>query len=246
MLVARPEPAPTPAQLVAHLRQRAARVATLRSDAKVDYLAEKGDRIKLTMTFLVEPPTRGLRIDAESPLGGTLASLASNGKQFELLDSRNNRFLVGEATPCNLARLIRLRLQPSDLIDIVAGGAPLLGESASATARWDGSDGGHEVLVLTGEGGMIETLKLAPRTWDVDSAEVIGPGGTVVYRLTNEGFTDEGGLRFPSRTLIEDPAHRADAKLRFRSRELNVGIPPGAFQLSPPPGIPVEMVSCAE
>lgn len=240
----RPGPAPTAAQLVAHLRARAARVTTLRAEAKVDYLAEKGDRIKLTMNFLVDRPAGGLRIDAENPMGGSLASLATDGKQFQLLDSRNNRFLTGAATPCNLARLIRLRLGTSDLIDAVTGGAPLLGEPVEV--RWDGSDGGHEVLVLRGEGGIKETLKLGPKSWDVASAEVTGPGGEVVLRLAHEEFSDEGGLRFPRKTVIEDPEHHADARLRFRSREIGEKVPPNAFQLAPPAGIPVETVTCSD
>src|SRR6185369_7059610 len=87
--VERPGPPPTAAQLIAHLRDRADKAASLRTDAKVDYLAEKGDRIKLAMTFLTARPA-SLRIDAESPMGGTIASLATDGKTFQLLDTRAN------------------------------------------------------------------------------------------------------------------------------------------------------------
>ncbi len=242
-LAERPEPPPTGAALVDALRARAAHVTTLRAEAKVDYLAEKGERIKLTMTFLVDRAAGALRVDAESPMGGTVASLASDGHTFELLDTRANRFLEGPATPCNLSRFLRVRLRTRDLVDAIAGGAPLLGQPASVT--WDGHDGGHEVLVLKGEGDLVETLRLAPKTWDVDSAEVMS-GGHVLYRLRHDDFSDQDGVRFPGRTVIEDPEHRADARIRYKSRELGVTVPPGAFHLEPPPGLPVEHVTCEE
>ena len=50
-----------------------------------------------------------LRIEADSPLGGALATLTSDGQQFSLLDVRDNRFLTGPAKACNVARLIRCR-----------------------------------------------------------------------------------------------------------------------------------------
>src|SRR3954466_2587865 len=87
----RPYPPPAPTDLLHPLEARAARIKSLRSDAKVDYLAEKGDRIKVSMTLIAAAPDE-LRMDAESPLGGSVASLASDGKQFQLLDVRGNRF----------------------------------------------------------------------------------------------------------------------------------------------------------
>jgi hypothetical protein len=239
----RPGPPPTAEQLVAHLRARAARLQPMRTDAKVDYLAEKGDRIKLAMTFLTRPPD-GLRIDAENPMGGTVASLASDGDTFQLIDSRANRFLTGAATPCNIARLLRVRLRPADVIAVIMGGAPLLGEPSSVA--WDGSDGGHEVLTLKGEGGLVETIKLTPTVWDVASAEVTGADGAIVYRLAHEEFAEQGGLRLPGKSWIFDPAHKADAKIRYRSREAAPPLPPNAFHLDAPPGLPVDNVQCAD
>jgi hypothetical protein len=241
--VERPGPPPTAAQLIQHLRDRAARIKALRTEAKVDYLAEKGDRIKLSMTFLTELPSR-LRIDAENPLGGTIASLATDGKTFQLLDSRENRFLSGEAAPCNLARLIRIRLAPADLIAVIQGGAPILGQPT--VVEWDPENGGHEVLVLRGEGGVTERIELTPKTWDVASAEATGPDGKVIYRVIHEEFSDEGGLRLPRRSHLFDPSHAADAKIRYKEREANPTVPANAFHLDAPSGLPTETVSCTD
>ena len=240
--VGRPGVAPTAAQLVDHLRRRSERLRSLRFEAKVDYLAERGDRIKLTMTFLVARPA-SLRIDAESPLGGPLMSLASDGQRFQLLDGRQNRYLSGPASPCAIGQLLRVRLAPGDLLDVLTGQAPLLG--APTAVAWDPEGGGRELLTLEGD-GVRQTLWLAPKTFDLLAAEVRTRGGAVLYRLRHDDFVDVGGERLPERTTIEDPGARSDARLRVRSRELGPELPKDAFTLTPPPGLPAESLGCDE
>src|SRR5262245_12282804 len=116
--VERASPAPTAGELLGRLAQQTGSVRTLRADAKVDYLAGRAERVKVRMTMLVAGPDK-LRLEAESPLGGSVASLASDGKRFELLDVRANRFLDGEATPCNIGRLIRIELPPEAVVSVI-------------------------------------------------------------------------------------------------------------------------------
>ena len=243
--IARPYPAPTAAELRASIEAHRKSVSSLRTEAKVDYLAEKSDRIKVTMTFLVAAPDH-LRIEAESPLGGSVASLASDGKRFQLVDVRGNRFLTGEARPCNIARLIRVALDPADVVAVIDGGAPLL-DGAEESASWDGSDGGREVLTQKKKGGEVETIKLSSkdRHWDVVEAELKGADGKVVWRVEHADFSDAGdGARLPDRTTITQPSRNADARVRYKTHELNVTPPDGAFSLSAPPGLPIENVGC--
>lgn len=245
--VARPYAPPKAAELVAHLATRAGAIHSLRADTKVDYLAEKGDRIKVAISFLVAPPDR-LHMDAESPLGGSLASLATDGKTFALLDARENRFLTGEAAPCNIARLIRVELKPADAISVLEGGVPLVEHPASEEVGWDPTDGGREVLTQRDAAGRALRIWFAAkdRAWDVVAAEMKGKDGAVEWRLENEDFSATGALRFPGRTTIVQPARKADARIRFRSREVNVDVPEGAFRLEPPAGLTVETVSCGQ
>src|SRR5205823_3916736 len=109
---------------------------------------------KVSMTFLIEAPDH-IRLEAESPMGGSLASLASDGKRFQLLDVRQNRFLEGEALPCNIARLIRVELSPAEAVAIMSGGAPLPPglSPEDAQVEWDPANGGREMLRLRRPGG---------------------------------------------------------------------------------------------
>lgn len=240
-------PPPTPEELLARRDAQLGRLGTLRSEAKVDYLADKGDRVKVTMTFVVRPPA-SLRIEAESPLGGSVASLASDGTRFQLLDTRNNRFLAGAASPGNLARLLRVRLTPADVVAVVGGSVPRLDGVASSEVGWDGDNGGFDLLTLTTADGARQTLRFTARDrgGDLAGAELKDASGAVVYRIEHADFSDAGGARLPERTVIAQPAQEADARIRWRSRELHVEVEGGVFQLAAPPGLPIEEVGGGE
>src|SRR5205807_1117700 len=105
--VQRPYAPPKAEELLESLRARQQQVRSLRAVARVDHLGEGGQRVKVTVTMLLERGGK-LRLEAESPMGGALATLVADGHDFALLDTRQNRFLVGPASPCNVARLIRI------------------------------------------------------------------------------------------------------------------------------------------
>lgn len=228
---------------MAALRGRTERLKTLRATAKVDHFASGGERVRVRVNMLL---ARGgkLRFEADNPLGGSLATLTSDGSQFALLDVRNNRFLTGPANACNVARLIRLALPPDDIVAVLMGGAPLGGKVKSV--GWDPDNGGREVLTLSQPDGGEETVKLdaRERRWDVMRAERRDAAGKVVWRVTNDGFKDHGGFRLPDVSDVEEPPHGADAEIKFRSVEPNIGIADDLFRLSPPAGITPEPADC--
>jgi outer membrane lipoprotein-sorting protein len=239
----RPYPPPTAEELMAALRARADHLKTLRATAKVDYFENEGNRVKIKVNMLL---ARGgkLRFEADNPLGGALATLTSDGHQFSMLDLRSNRFLTGPAKACNVARLIRLAIPPDDVVAVLMGGAPLDGTVKGVT--WDPSDGGREVLTLSLADGGEETLKLDAhdKRWDVVRAERRDAAGKVLWRVTNEGFADHGGVRLPSTSDVQEPPHGADAEIKFRSVEPNVDIADDLFRLPPPEGMTPEPADC--
>lgn len=228
---------------MAALRARAEQLRTLRATAKIDHFANGGERVRVKVNLLL---ARGgkLRIEADSPLGGALATLTSDGRTFALLDVRANRFLTGPATACNVARLIRLAIDPDDIVAVLMGGAPL--EGSIKSVAWDPNNGGREVLTLALRDGGEETIKLdaQERRWDVVRAERHDAQGHVMWRVTNSNFKDRSGVRLPDVEDIEEPPHGADAEVKFRSLEPNVEIPGSLFQLPPPSGLTPEPADC--
>jgi hypothetical protein len=242
----RPYAPPTPEQLLEALRGRADKLRTLRATAKLDHFANGGERVRVKVSLLLARRAK-LRIEADSPLGGALATLTSDGKRFQLLDLRNNRFLEGPAKACNVARLIRLEIPPEDVVSVLMGEAPLPAEARIKGAGWDPDDGGREVLTLAMPDGGEEIIKLDARdkSWDVRRAERRGPDGKVLWRVTNDKFVDRGGgVRLPEVSDVQEPPHGADAEIKFRAVEPNVELGDELFHLPPPEKIAPEPADC--
>ena len=241
----RPYPPPTADELMAALRGRAEHFKTLRATAKIDYMQNGGDRAKIKVALNVARPAK-LRIEADSPLGGALSTITSDGTQFSLLDVRANRFLQGPANACNVARLARLNIPPADVVEVLMGGAPLDGSVKGVT--WDPNNGGREVLTLAQPDGGTTTIQLDARDkrWDVMRAERRDAAGKVLWRVTNDGWKDrDGGVRLPDTEDVEEPPHGADAEIKFRSIEPNIQLDDKLFRLTPPDGVAVEPADCS-
>lgn len=250
--MARPYPPPRAADLLAHLQRRAAPLSSLRARAKASY-KEGAVRVSVTVSALAQRPDR-LRLAGENALAGPLMTLATDGKQFQLLDVRENRFFSGPAAPCALSRVLRVSLTPREAVEVLLGGVALPEPPAEAALSWDGRDGGREVLTLRGADGRTLVLKLdaAARIWDLREAELRDAAGRPVLRVRHEGFQaaalPPGGIaaevRLPQTTTIEDLLGGGDLRLRWRERELNPSLPDDAFALEPPQGIPSEAAVC--
>lgn len=243
----RPYAAPTAAELLAHVQKSRSGLLALRARAKADVMGNQG-RIKVDISLIAARPQR-LRLAGENSLTGPLLTLATDGTTFQLLDVRENRFQTGAVSACNMARILGIAMHPSQVIEVLMGGVPLLPNPSALEVSWDGRDGGREVLTLRDGRGISEVIYLQAegRTWDVREAEGRDEQGKAVWRLRNEGFAllDGSTLRMPATTYLEDPPHKSDLRLRWREREPNPPLEPEVFHMDAPAGVPVEPDACA-
>src|SRR5262249_9605048 len=79
---------------------------------------------------------------------GTVATLATDGRAFALLDFHKNELARGPACPANVASVIRIPLAPADVAAIVLGDARRPeGATVSPDVAWD-AERGADVLEL--------------------------------------------------------------------------------------------------
>jgi hypothetical protein len=241
----RPYPPPTAEQLLSSVRARDARIFSLRAETKVEEKLPNGQHGKVKVSILAARVGK-LRLEAEGPLGSPVATLTSDGNHFALLDTRQNRFLVGSANACNVARLIQIEIEPESVVEVLLGGAPLPMDVQSSGVSWDPSKGGREVLELRSGDGAREVLRLdsKDRQWDVVEGERYDARGRLLWRLRHESFEAVGGVRLPRLTTFEQPPRKATARIKFRELEPNVTPPEGVFEMEPPSGIAPELVIC--
>ncbi len=130
--------------------------------AKVDFLGPK-QRIRVEVS-LIALKQANLRMDVIA-FSNTVATLATNGHDFQLANMQTKQFLYGPATPSNMARLTTLNVPGHVLVAALLGQAPILKhDQSAATIAWDGS--GYYVVAFPGTQDSNEEIHLVPHPDD--------------------------------------------------------------------------------
>lgn len=148
----------------------------VQANAKVDHFGEQG-RVRGDLMLFAARPAR-IRMDIVSSFGVALATLTTDGSRFALADMREKRFLVGPASPCNIARLTTVPVPGHVLVDLLRGEAPVLRHApGGGTIAWNFA--GYWVLVIPSTREAREEIHLAPRPddwtkpWDQQRVRVL-------------------------------------------------------------------------
>jgi len=156
-------------------------------DGKLDYFASESGRTRLSVLFLAARPA-SLRMDALAPLVGTVFTLSTDGKQFQVSDQRNHRFIYGAATQENIARVTHIQMPIHPLVTMLMGRAPVLKHDEAGlpppTIAWDG--GGYYVVKIPGNHKALEEIHLAPTPDDFKK-----PWGEQRFRVLDVSVSQE-------------------------------------------------------
>jgi hypothetical protein len=242
------------------LRSMKRPVRTLRAKARVEQRGGESGRIRGTVLMIVARPDR-VRFDAMTQFGPA-AILTSDGTRFALADLRENRYLSGPACPSNIARLLGIRMAGDEVARLLLGDTPRL----DATSRSLACTGDGTYLVsLEGSDGRRQEVELAVRAADRDAppeeqhlrlvrSQLFGEDGRTVWTARFEDYrvvpdprseaVPKQGVALPFEIYFDHARDDAEVRVRFQSIELNVEVPPRAFQGSPRPGMPSEVVPC--
>jgi hypothetical protein len=235
--VARPYPPPSATQVIAHLEGLRERAATLNAETRTD-VRLGNERVNVKVLMLAAWGGK-LRFQAQHPNQTMAADLASDGQRYCFLDVDGRCAECGPATADTVARLVRIRLEPDEVVSILLGSAPLL-QGGEDAVSWD-PDGGREVLTQR-RGDEVRRIVLdgRDRRWDVLEAEA-RVGGQLRWRIRHKDFAevaaaDGKSVRLPKASLFE----QADDTVRITWLDQRAGQPLGdaSFQLTPPSGLP--------
>jgi hypothetical protein len=237
----RPYEAPTAEALLGYLQEQNERARSLRAESTMDYWVG-GERARGTVLMMGERGAK-VRLNALSPAGDTVAAdLACDGSSFSLIDYNADCQLTGPCDASSMARLLRVWLEPDELLLLALGSAPLL-DGAEATLTWNANRAAEELILAEPDGRTQRVfLKKSDGHWDVVGSVVEGPGGDTDWELENRDFqtleaADGAVFRAPQRSRFQQPAEKADLAVRWQEREANTELDPAAFEMSIPPGL---------
>jgi len=158
-----PSQPPGADEALSRMRATFACAHAIQADAKIDHFGEQG-RVRGDLMLFAARPAQ-VRMDIVSPFGVALYTLTSDGARFALDDLRAKRFLVGSATPCNIARLTTLPVPGHVLVDLLQGAAPVLVHAPGAAGVAWNADGYFAVTIASTRAAR-EEIHLVPRPDD--------------------------------------------------------------------------------
>jgi outer membrane biogenesis lipoprotein LolB len=227
--------------LMADLNALRSKVRSFRIRGRVDHFGEE-HRISGQVFLFAELPA-ALRVELVSPFGSPLSVLTVDQNSFALHDLREGTFLEGPAEPCNIARLVRIPLPAEDVIRILIGHTPLL--SGDTRVTWQ-KKGFYQVEIKDGD-GRTQYLNIGPNKKMLPLLQsVLKDDRGEVFSLSYDRWISIGDMAVPREIRVKMQREKTDLLLRYDEDgvELNADLADDAWTQSPPPGIPVQKVTC--
>jgi Domain of unknown function (DUF4292) len=242
--VQRPYAAPSADELAGLLAARVGAVRAMNARTRAtSWLG--GDRLRATVLMLVARDGH-LRLEAEVSLQGTVATLATDGARFELLDAQKNELSRGPACPANVASLVRIPLAPADVAAILLGDVRRPGDAVVAPGvAWDAARGADVLELATPTETVRVFFARRAATIDLVGAEARA-GGKRLWQTSYEDFEIVSGARLPTTIRYAEGEHSYDdgVEIKIKDRTLNEAPAPGAFTLTAPAGVAIKDVGC--
>ncbi len=227
-----------PEAILQTFEQRWQAVEELRALARVSVTSVQG-RYSTRETFMWRRPS-ALRLDAVDVFGQSAMVLVADDVRASIYYPHQGVFFQGPSTAANLSRFIGLPLDVEDVAHLLAGHIQPGPKHPWAWVDYQWDHGAH-LLRFVGAGG-----ELLQDAWvDADQllpARVIrytGRGELAVDALYADFQTLTEAFPFPFSLTISLPLAQTELRIRFIKVDLNSGLTPSTFHLSPPEGVRV-------
>lgn len=214
-------------------------IRSLRAEAKVSQRGGNG-RGRGTVWMLVQSPDR-LRVDVMSSFG-PVATLASDGERLVLIDLRKRQAWQGKPCAANVSQLLGVALEAEVVVRLLTGQTPVLAGEAQRRC----STSGNPVACLRSADGVRQELEFsATKPPRLRRVQWYGRHGRPLWRTDFDDYRAvRGATALPHRMRLQDAVHGSELELRFEKMHPNATVPLEAFQLVPPPGMPLRELSC--
>jgi outer membrane lipoprotein-sorting protein len=228
----------SPEILLASLAQRWQGVEALRALARVSVTSAQG-HYSTRQTFLWRRPAF-LRLDTLSFFGQPMMSLVANRAQTSIYYPVEGTFFQGPTSPATLARVIGLPLDVGEVAPLLLGDTrPSPTQPVAATYLQ--TDEAMYLLRFVGVGGgLIQDAWVDPDQLLPRRAVRYTQHGTTAVDIAYSDFRRlAGSLSVPHALAIWLPHTETEVRVHFLMVDINPGLSPAVFQLSPPTGVQI-------
>ena len=160
--------------------------------------------------------------------------IANDGKWFYYYEARQNEPIYKKipATDATLQRIVSIPIKTSDIIQLLAGRAPIR-EHHSASLYRQSSGTGYVLILKKRWWGIVEKVFLAEDKAQVHQIEFYNRSGKLIYRARFDEMQIISGYQVPSRLSISN-GEGIDLQLEIQQYLADVPVSPSMFMLKPP------------
>jgi outer membrane lipoprotein-sorting protein len=217
------------------------RSGAIRSISAETRLSSYGDQgAHKGRVIIVARRPASLHFQALAPTDQMLGVLASNGETFSSFESGAKVCYVGSSCPRNVSRMVPLHMEGKDVVELLAGGAPLMPYDKAALS-WDEEVGSYK-LVFTAIGS-VQEVWVAHGTGDVLATRSVLDGEEHI-RTTFEDFHVHGDVRIPHVLTAKLASGDVDLRIVYRDVEVNGQVSDDAFVIPCPKGMAQKRLLC--
>jgi outer membrane lipoprotein-sorting protein len=236
-----PPPVAAPAVSAAELEpwlkallRRDRELVSMQSGAVMEYSA--GDRHVKAREQIAALRPSSLRVEAMSPFGVALI-LAARGKQLEIFEPTEHRFIRAAADADTLERYVQIPMEPAEAVGLLMGLAPKISELAAMAPEAIMSEDG--MTVASWRDKMVGMRELGFEDGRLAMVRQRQPDGRVVYEVRYSEYRDIGGLMFAYLVDADFPLTLSHVTFRYERPIVNGAIDSSTFVLTPPPGVQI-------
>ena len=230
---------PSAAQAVERLNDRRAYV---RSFVMQGEIRLEGDRGEISGEHIIQGayPNK-LRAEVSGPFGRPVLLLISDGRWMAVLDYRESKAYMGQASQRNLARFVGLDLSMESVYALLSGS--MLLTPGAENIRLTLAPGGELARLKLAYGGraMDQELFFDPVSYSLHQAVLQQPGESQKLEADFGDFQKGALYSYPMSIELTD---RSDRKLAISCDDLKINPPLDGAIFAPrlPKGVPVELM----
>ena len=189
-----------------------------RIDEKIAWIGS--ETVKLSIVVLIS--------------GLPAVKMASDGKWFYYYETRQGEPIYKKtaATDATLQRIVSIPIKTSDIIQLLAGRAPLRGHDAAVLHR-QGTGTGYVLTLKKRWYGIVEKIFLDEDRTQVRQIEFFNRSGILIYRARFDEMQMINGYQVPSRLRIASD-EGVGFELEVQKYWADVPVSPSMFVLAPP------------
>lgn len=224
----------SPEILLEKLREGNSRVQSLRALAKVRVNTPEGKH-RFSEVVIAQEPER-IRMEVLSFFGQLVALLVTDSSRLQALFVTEGRLYEGAASTRNLSRFLPVPLPTEEIVSLLLGKVSLIDFDITALELQRESN--LYILRLSSQmGEKTQRLWIDPVNFRTVRSETSFPGEIAQLSAEFSDFNELNGVWFPSSISIKMPLKAIEAKVKYRSLELNPVLDLSLFTITPPPGI---------